>query len=299
MKKIFVLTALSMLLFACGSSFGAATETPTAEPTATEDLAATEAAVVEATEAALEVKASEEAMATVEAMSQKTATAEVKQTEKAASRMTSTAEAVLQMTAVADPAYNEVAYLYDNGYINSMDGVYFPLDDFRESWAQMNYFDIWPTGYAPSNFVLSTDIEWESASDKANWFNSGCGFVFRLDPAVGGYYIVFLTLDGNVGLSRWQNGSSVYRDQRYYGKLEVPNGEARLTITADGDNINIFVNGKHVLRRNDSAFADGYLGYSLVSGTNKDFGTRCTMTNGSLWDLDAVNEPGEKTGFTW
>ena len=41
-----------------------------------------------------------------------------------------------------------------------------------------------------------------------------------------------------------------------------------------------------MLYRQDMSLEEGELSLTLLSGTNKDYGTRCEMTNIELWELD-------------
>jgi hypothetical protein len=65
----------------------------------------------------------------------------------------------------------------------------------------------------------------------------------------------------------------------------VPSGQAQLMLAVQGSQINIYVNDELVHSRKDAKLTSGELAYTLVSGTNKDYGTHCTMTNVELWQL--------------
>jgi hypothetical protein len=58
----------------------------------------------------------------------------------------------------------------------------------------------------------------------------------------------------------------------------------------------LVLNDNHVYVYVDKAFVSeytlsvdsnmqGWFGYTLLSGTNKDYGTKCEITNGRLWTL--------------
>ncbi len=57
-------------------------------------------------------------------------------------------------------------------------------------------------------------------------------------------------------------------------------------LVEEGGHIIYFVNGDKVLDRQDNQLTEGDLALTLVSGTNLDFGTRCTMTNIELWEFN-------------
>ena len=66
----------------------------------------------------------------------------------------------------------------------------------------------------------------------------------------------------------------------------MPKGQAQILLAVEGDKIVFFVNNEHVLTRIDGRLDSGGLSYTLLSGTNKGFGTRCDMTNVGLWWLE-------------
>lgn len=68
--------------------------------------------------------------------------------------------------------------------------------------------------------------------------------------------------------------------------VEKPADNANIMLVVEGNNLHFFVDGYLMLSRQDMSFAEGDLALTLLSGTNKDFGTRCEMTNIELWRLD-------------
>jgi len=92
-------------------------------------------------------------------------------------------------------------------------------------------------------------------------------------------------MDGNVEVSRWRNGYGSQLQRSYYGKLDIPKGNAEMVLIAEDQVITVLINGEKVVRVLDGSFSDGALNYTLVSGTNKDFGTRCQMTNVDFWEF--------------
>ena len=172
--------------------------------------------------------------------------------------------------------------LHDEGIINSMEGDYYPLDDFSESWAQLGYYQWWKTGYAAENFVLSTDVAWESASDKANWPEAGCGIVFSEDNE-SDHHLVYLSLDGYGRLVQVNEGQWKTLASQFYGKLPIPDGNAKIMLVVNDKRINFYVNGERVANAYDGSLNAGDISLTLLSGTNKDFGTRCTMSNIDLF----------------
>lgn len=201
-------------------------------------------------------------------------------------RETATSEALASATAQAQPLTDRIKELYASGVLRTLTGTYHPLPDFDSSWAQINYYDFLLTGLAPTNFLLTTKASWESASETANWWNSGCGFVFRMN-ARGDHYLAYLGLDGWFYLYRNLDHTITLIGKGYYGEVEIPKGSADLMLVVEGEWIMFFVNGEQVQHTQESTFSSGLLGYALISGTNKYFGTRCQMRDVELFELES------------
>ncbi len=172
----------------------------------------------------------------------------------------------------------------DQGYLQSTSGTFHAIPDFNETWAQLNWYQWWPTGYAPKDFLITAHTAWESASDTADWWNSGCGFVFR-EESEDDHYLAYLGMDGRVRLSRLRSGNYAALGDNPYGELDIPRGEADVALLVEGRKVHYFVNGEHVLSRDDLQDTEGNLGLTLLSGTNKAFGTRCMMDDIALWEI--------------
>jgi hypothetical protein len=193
-------------------------------------------------------------------------------------------QAIQQATQQAAPMYAVVQRLVDDGVLNSLDGNYYLLPDLRDSWAQTNFYQWTQTGYAPKNFAVRANVSWESASDIANWFSSGCGFVFR-EVDKDNHYMVFLGLDGLGHMMRTVKGVQVDLGSDSHVQLDVPNGQASIMLTVENDWISLFVNDQRVLHRQDKTLSEGKLSFTIVSGTNAGFGTRCDFKNVELWEV--------------
>jgi hypothetical protein len=176
--------------------------------------------------------------------------------------------------------------LENSGYLTSSAGKLVELNSYENEWAQLNWYTWRRVYFDLSNFVLRTNAKWEYASDIANWWDSGCGFVFR-EKDVDNHYLVHLDMDGIARLTRVKHG--------YHNRIGVsgdrypvvkPADSANLMLVAEGYDIRFFVNGLEMLYRQDMGHDSGDLGLTLLSGTNKDFGTRCSLTDVELWILD-------------
>jgi hypothetical protein len=178
-----------------------------------------------------------------------------------------------------------IAKLKKDGYLAKTRGSYHRLDDFDESWAQMNWYEWFGSGHSPKEFVVRADASWDSASTVANWFNSGCGFIFS-EQDRDNHQLVFWGLDGYVYAGRLKEGDFYPLGFAYYGPVSTPKGDARIMLVVENEMLTAFVNGRKILRVRDPYYTKGDLAMTLLSGTNKDFGTRCQMKNIELWWLE-------------
>jgi hypothetical protein len=298
-------------LVACSPGASGPTSTPTIDPatpaaqTAQAGVEQTEQAeTTAASKATADTKATQDAKATAEsgatstAVSQLTATKvslDATATANQVARETESAaqetEAAVQKTAQAQPMYDLVLKLAEDGFLTKAEGTYTRLEDFDESEALIDYLHPFPTQYDPKDFVLRTDMAWESASDKANWNNSGCGLIFHWGDT-GAFYAAGLYLDGYV---KFDMHKPDYSYMTAIGKkqFDTLNPEERmkgsaefLLIVETETGVTIFVNDKMIYRyQSPLTYIKGLLGYTIISGTNKDFGTRCQMTDIDLWEF--------------
>jgi len=186
--------------------------------------------------------------------------------------------------------YSLVQNLYEEGVISTDQGRYIQASDFQESWAQLNYYDYWLVEEAipvsTDHFVLSANIAWESASDNANWDRCGCGFVV-VDPDTMRHHFVFLSMDGYANLLYNDGGRTAnFKARKRTDAKGIPEGQAEFVMAIQDQTITVYVNGVQAFSYTEPLYKPGVLTYSLVSGTNKGYGTRCTMTNVGMWALE-------------
>lgn len=181
----------------------------------------------------------------------------------------------------------EVQSYYDLDYLATTNGRFREYDDFQKEWAQLGWYSRWLFSDTAGDFYMSGHLRWTSAYRSADI--SGCGFVFAAqNNKDGDHYAVFL------------DRSQVYFvDTGYYyrsvsptrgtGKVKFDNPadhpvEADFTVIVKGTTAYILVDnelvGEYTLSQSKSR---GRLGLALLSGTNKDYGTRCNMTNLHAW----------------
>ncbi len=189
--------------------------------------------------------------------------------------MTATAQVESILELVKD--YN------DQGILPSTKGTYKRLDDFSDEWAQNGWYRWTYTGADTTDFLLRAHLSWESASRSAN--PSGCGFVIH-QQSNDDHYLLFFANTGHVILEAQHNGGSLV-GWSYFGHAGQK-GEADLILVVIGPRYKIYVDGKYVgtILAYDNIMTSGALSYTVVSGINTDFGTRCSMTDVDLWKIE-------------
>jgi hypothetical protein len=193
-------------------------------------------------------------------------------------------------TAIAEQTQQAVdalwAQLAGDGSITGENGELTSMKDFEQSWAQRNWYQWWPFGVELSNFVLTSHLEWKTTPEDKT-AEGACGFVFRIQEK--GHLVVFLYTTqrvelGVVDLGRYQLVKRPWVNP-VLEKTAPKDGSANFLLAADGESITVYIDGvksyRWVVARTDK----GDLGYTLLSGTNRDFGTYCKFSNTRLWEL--------------
>ncbi len=191
----------------------------------------------------------------------------------------------LAATQYAEELNAEVKAYYDKGYLTTTDGRFVVLDDFNYDWAQLGWYNWLPLKDSVSDFFLSGHFKWDSAFKNSDI--SGCGFIFGLQPNDDHYAvfldrakIFFLITDHALGYSKPMSPT------RGTGrvKFDYP-AEADFTLIVKDAYAYVLVNGEVVSEYTlaQSRSLQGDLGLTVLSGTNRDYGTHCEMTNLHLW----------------
>ena len=149
----------------------------------------------------------------------------------------------------------------------------------------MGWYNWLPLGESASDFVLSGHFKWDSAFKNSDI--SGCGFIFSLQEN-NDHYAVFLDRSKVFFLitDRARGFSKPVTPTRGTGrvKFDYP-AEADFTLIVKGPYAYVLVDGEvvgeYTLAQSRPLF--GNLGLTVLSGTNRDYGTRCEMTNLHLW----------------
>jgi hypothetical protein len=179
----------------------------------------------------------------------------------------------------------EVQAFYEKGYLATTDGRFTELDDFSADRAQLGSYAWLVFEDAASDFFMSAHFKWDSASKNSDI--SGCGFVFGVQPN-DDHYAVFLDRT-NIEF-RIRNLSLGYstrvKPTRVVGKVKFDYpAEADFTLIVKGARAYVLVNGEVVNEYTllQGRPLSGHVGLAVLSGTNKDYGTHCEMTNLHLW----------------
>ena len=186
-----------------------------------------------------------------------------------------------ETTSYSDSAEDEfrdlIADLKANGTIPDSIGTFQFHEDYESEWAQINWYQ-WDSFVTAQNFVISADITWKSAYNTPNYSSSGCGFVFRSQDTSNNLYAA-VNMDGKVHFGGIRNGSWLGYGDYQYGPISTK-GTAQMVLVVSGDKATVYIDGSRIGEQRNLALLDaGKLAFTVFSGTNKDFGTRCTFRN--------------------
>ena len=180
----------------------------------------------------------------------------------------------------------EAQSYFEEGYIKSADGRFREYDDFNEEWAQLGWYSWWTLGQNAKDFYISAHFKWTSAYRSADL--SGCGFAFAIQGD-NDHYAVFLDRS-KVYFVETAEYYTPFSPTRGTGRVNFGNPfdlpvEADFTLIVQGTTAYVLVDqdlvGEYTLSQ--SKQLRGGLGLTLLSGTNRDFGTRCEMTDIRVW----------------
>lgn len=183
-------------------------------------------------------------------------------------------------------AFNVQAQEYfDLGYLPSADGEFIEYAAFEYDWAQLGWYNWAPLGETVTDFYISAHFKWSSAYRNAD--TSGCGFIFAIQENDDHYAVfldrsevLFLSADSATSYSRPVGLTRGTSRVKFDNPFDNP-VEADFTLIVNGTYAYVLVNGEvtgeYTLAQ--SKILRGDLALSILSGTNKDFGTRCEVTD--------------------
>ncbi|HLO16621.1 MAG TPA: hypothetical protein VK206_17440 [Anaerolineales bacterium] len=216
-----------------------------------------------------------------------TVTAAPTNTPKPSATLRPTRTPNLALTQQMDEWSAETQKYLELGYLPSGEGTLTKLRSYNEESAQLGWYYSWPFGgYRATDFYLSGHFKWSSAYRSADL--SGCGFIFAKQEN-GDHYAVFLDRS-KVLFVQTEEYYSPIGPTRGTGRVNFGNpfdhsDEADFTLIVKGTHAYVLVDGELVgeYGLSQSKAIRGELGFALLSGTNKDFGTRCEITNLHVW----------------
>lgn len=176
--------------------------------------------------------------------------------------------------------YSIVQENHDAGYIPSLNGNYFQLDDYSDSYAERGFFRWQTIGADIRNFILTSHIIMSTANHLS--YRTACGFVFRVLPdnyADG----VFIGQEGKAFYTR--NNYIFYTSS--FGNVTNPM-EFDVVLVVFEKNIQFHVNDKLALEYEYEKFMTVYrgdIGFTVLSGSDEDYGSQCDFSNTQLWEI--------------
>jgi hypothetical protein len=135
-------------------------------------------------------------------------------------------------------------------------------------------------GISPVEFFTISDVSWEHPTTNIRESSAGCGYLFN-DNEKDQSYFTILTLDNQARLTQvrgnYWDGVKHVKDNSM--NLSSPNGKVQLILILVDKRVVFAVDGKIMIDQTVDWQSTGSFGYALLSGTNKDYGTRCNYSN--------------------
>lgn len=216
-----------------------------------------------------------------------TSTATVRPTPTRTPQPTNTPD--VTVTAIYDNLFSKVQMFNDEGLIPSTEGKYEILDSFNESVAKIGWLRFWNLDLEAENFVLNANVNWRTAIDTSD--KSGCGVIFSLKEEGDNHEYYGVVLDKSRIYFTISKGGHYHElgKTRGTGRLNFGNpAEAELTMLVYDNSAFVYVDdnfiGEYTLSQDKEL--RGNFGYGVISGTNKDYGTRCIISNSRVWLLE-------------
>jgi len=191
-------------------------------------------------------------------------------------------------TEIYNKLFSKIQGFNDEGLIPSTKGTYRKLEDFDEQLAQIGWLRFMYLPITLEHFVFNANVQWQTAVDTADI--SGCGIVFGIENKGDNYEYYGVVLDKS------RIFFSIARSGYYYelgktrgtGRLDYGNpADVELTLLVYNNHAFVYVDdnfiGEYTL--SESKELRGNFGYGIISGTNKDYGTACRITNARAWQL--------------
>lgn len=174
-----------------------------------------------------------------------------------------------------------LSQLKKEGKIPETPGSIMKIGNFSDELAHIGYYSWFPITEA-ENFVLSTKIQWESGTPHPNSSQAGCGIVFRADSVTNYHVMASVRLDGTVYISGVNQTGITKYGNNYYGLYSVE-GSKDLTLIVNGMDAYVYLDGILVMDRHSIPDYGKGVGPAILSGSNLNFGSRCTWSDTFLY----------------
>ncbi len=164
------------------------------------------------------------------------------------------------------------------------ESIAYTLDDYtfygaREHTLFPKYMD-----FQPEEFLIVSKVKWEHTSAKITASAASCGFMFRYNEDDKSYFAV-ISADGNTRLINikdeyWRGvAHKMIKSQQFNTQTD----EVELLLAVLPERFVMAVDGEIILDKALVWDSTGYFGYSLISGTNRDYGTRCSFSDSIIF----------------
>lgn len=188
-------------------------------------------------------------------------------------------------TQAYDEIYAKVEQFVSEGLIPTTEGKYIEVTDFRKDFAQIGWLQPTFLDFQVEHFVYMGHVRWSTAT--ATNDVSGCGIIFGAQDD-GRMYGTALDKSRIYFTSTDENYYYELGKTRGSGRLDLGNpAEVDLTMLVYEDLAHVYVDnrfiGMYTLSKDNPL--RGNFGYGIISGTNKDYGTRCEITNSRVWEI--------------
>ena len=187
-------------------------------------------------------------------------------------------------TQAYDELFAQVQKFYSEGLIPTTNGEYRTVVDFKDEFSQIGWLNSTYLDFEVKHFVFMGHVKWSTAADTSD--NSGCGVVFAVQKDNHKYGTIL-----DKSRIYFTSVDDYYRElgkTRGTGRLDLGNpAEVDFTLLVFETHAYVYVDnvfiGEYSLSKDKPL--RGRFGYGIISGTNKDYGTRCEITNARIWEI--------------
>lgn len=186
--------------------------------------------------------------------------------------------------------------------ISTLEGDFYFLDRFSAEYAkndqQFKLFRMFDKEVP--NLVILADVTWEISGRYPSLIDTGCGFVFRNNDdsrleEPDSFLHAQLVIEGKDFFWGMDKGNFVSYGRQYFRDPSIGRQTNQVAIFANGSDTSVLLNGNELRRNLDVAVTTpGMIHYTVQSGTEEGFGTRCTFENINLF-IPRIRETVDNT----